>query len=125
MNCDTCDKKKSQADPVPFQAHEADMARMERTNKRQTYCIAFLVVLCIVLGALLYAMHLKSERALIESENALVENNRRWIEMWSEYDFESYEYQQDGEGVNIIGNMNGVEYNGADGESPASDAEER
>ena len=34
----------------------------------------------------------------------------------NQYDFESY--QQDGEGVNIIGNLNGVDYDG-----PASSAQ--
>ena len=27
------------------------------------------------------------------------------------FDFMSYEYTQDGEGVNVVGNSNGVEYN--------------
>jgi len=38
----------------------------------------------------------------------------------NQYDFESY--QQDGEGVNIIGDMNGVDYNGT--KSPNTNQEE-
>ena len=36
----------------------------------------------------------------------------------NQYDFASYEYEQDGQGVNIIGDRNGVEYLGADFENP-------
>lgn len=114
MDCNSCKEKRAQVEAVPFQAHQADMARLERTNTRQGWCIVSLVVLCIVLAVLLFVMHVNSERALLE-------NNQYWLDMWNEYDFESYEYQQDGEGVNIIGNMNGVEYNGPTSESTEAD----
>ena len=45
-NCETCAEKKKQE--VPYIVHEADMARMERTNKR--FCI-----LCVILVILLAA----------------------------------------------------------------------
>lgn len=90
-------------DNVPRWTHEADMARMERINFKQFIIIAILVVACAVLGVTLYLQNDKATQALQK-------NNEKWIEMWSQYDFESYEYQQDGEGLNIIGDRNGVDY---------------
>lgn len=118
MNCETCKEKRQQAEPVSFQSHQADMARMERQHKHQAWCILALIALCVILASLLYAAHVKSEKVLLE-------NNQKWIDMWMEYDFESYEYQQDGEGVNIIGSMNGVEYNGPTSESTTQSQKER
>ena len=46
MDCNTCKDRQKQVQPVPFIVHEADMARMERTNKRSN-------VLCIILAVLL------------------------------------------------------------------------
>ena len=99
MGCTDCKEKAPQ--PVDFQTHQADMARMERSNQRMVKCLVFLCCVCLALGFFLYLAHVKAE-------NALLENNQRWIDMWKEYDFESYEYQQDGTGVNIIGDRNGV-----------------
>lgn len=89
------------------------MARMERSNQRLLKIVTCLCVVCAVLGLLLYFSHVKSEKAL---KDALLDNNQKWIEMWKEYDFESYEYQQDGTGVNIIGDRNGVRNYGANGQ---------
>lgn len=36
---------------------------------------------------------------------------QRWLEYLEQYDFESYEYSQDGQGLNIIGDKNGVGFN--------------
>lgn len=36
--------------------------------------------------------------------------NAIWAKLWSEYDTTSYDYQQDGSGVNIIGDKNEVDY---------------
>lgn len=46
MDCETCQEKRKALEPVPFVMHEADMARMERSNKR-------LWIMCIVLAVLL------------------------------------------------------------------------
>lgn len=98
MNCETCDKHKEVA-PVPYIVHESAMARAERTNKRWAkVALAELVVILLIVFAFLY--------------------------VWQLYDYSSeesvYTYQQDGEGVNIIGDRNGVDYNGADGYSQGS-----
>lgn len=43
----------------------------------------------------------------------LFASNGAWLWYINQYDFESYatEYMQDGHGVNIIGDTNGVDYN--------------
>lgn len=43
-NCEICTKK---PDPVPYAAHEADMARMERTVKRLWILLLVLIVLFV------------------------------------------------------------------------------
>lgn len=71
---------------VPYIVHEADMARMERSNKR-------LSVLATVVVALLFI------------------SNALWIWMWNQYEYVdtvTTTVSQDGEGNNIIGNGNEV-----------------
>lgn len=97
MDCSSCKEKK--VDPVPYIVHESAMARNERTIKR-------LVIALIVTVVMLFAC------------------NAAWLCVWQLYDYTSdetvYTYQQDGEGVNIIGDRNGVDYNGS--ESDGSEA---
>lgn len=75
---------------VPYIVYEGAQARQERTVKR-------LIILIIICVALLFA------------------SNALWLYAWMQYDYESTEtvIQQDGEGVNIIGNENEVK-NGAE-----------
>jgi len=89
MDCATCKEVRRQIDPVPYISHEADMARNERTVKRLV--IALLVVLVLWFSTIaLFVWYL------------------------NQYDFEgyteTYEYNQDGRGLNIIGDSNGVDY---------------
>lgn len=70
---------------VPYFVHEGIMARNERTIKRLIY----VVVLSIFL---------------------MFASNAVWIWYMSGYDIETYDYTQDGIGVNIIGSRNGVDY---------------
>ena len=39
----------------------------------------------------------------------------------NQYDYESYTYEQDGQGVNIMGDWNGVEYYGSKGDGSPQD----
>lgn len=100
MGCETCKEKKT-AEPVPYIVHESAMARNERSVKR-------LVIALIVAIALIFA------------------SNAIWLYAWQSYDYVSEDseitYQQDGQGVNIIGdrnigNGNGVDYYGAESDS--------
>ena len=83
-------------DAVPYIVFEAEMARQERQIKRMWIALiaAVVAMVLIVAGFLMYL---------------------------NQYDFESY--QQDGEGVNIIGDGNGVDYNGP--ASPKEDEEKQ
>lgn len=75
---------------VPYIVHEGEVARLERTIKR-------LIVVIIVSIGLMFA------------------TNAMWLYMWNQYDYvgeETYSYDQDGAGVNIIGTDNEVN-NGA------------
>ena len=53
MDCKTC---KERTTDVPFIVHEADMARMERTNKRNTTIIFLLIIVLIAswVGFMIY-----------------------------------------------------------------------
>ena len=86
-NCETCKGKDAHApESVPYIVHESSMARMERQIKR--LWIALIVCLSVI-----------------------VATNAGWI--YYENQFETYEYTQDGEGTNIIGDGNDVD-NGAE-----------
>jgi hypothetical protein len=71
---------------VPYVVHEADMARMERGNKR-------LSILATVLVALLFI------------------TNALWVWLWNQYEYVdtvTTSVSQDGEGNNIYGDGNEV-----------------
>lgn len=54
MDCKTC--KEHRAEAVPFIVHEADMARMERTNKH-SMCIIILLIVALIaswIGFIIY-----------------------------------------------------------------------
>lgn len=95
---------------VPLYAVEGSGYRRERTLRGTVivFCVALLVIALLVgaFGAFAYKLHIQ----YLERVEAI---NRYWIDFLREYDFEeySYEYSQDGKGVNIIGDRNGVEFN--------------
>ena len=70
---------------VPYIVYESAQVRAERTIKRLTVALIISIFLIFVLHVV-------------------------WLFFISQYNFESYEYAQDGEGVNIIGDSNGVDY---------------
>lgn len=74
-------------DSVPYIVYEGTLARNERTIKR-------LVISLVVAVCLLFL------------------SNVAWLGFISMYDIQNYQYSQDGEGVNVLGDGNGVEYNG-------------
>ena len=101
MACETCKGKEAHApESVPYIVHESSMARMERQIKR----LWIALIVCI---ALIFA------------------SNAGWFIYESQFEtFEySYDYQQDGQGTNIIGNGNDVN-NGAETESESQGQEE-
>lgn len=86
-NCDNCTEKcveiekKDTPEAVPYIVYETELARGERHTKR--WMIAFFVAL-----AMLFA------------------SNIGWLIYESQ--FETYYYEQDGEGVNLVGDDNEV-----------------
>ena len=84
MNCETCKDRK--AEHVPYIVHESAMARHERTIKR------FIIVLIVIAIAWFATIGL-------------------FVWYLDQYDFIGTEYVQDGQGVNIIGDRNGVDFN--------------
>ena len=88
-NCETCKGKEAHApESVPYIVHESSMARMERQIKR----LWIALIVCI---AMIFAC------------------NVAWLAYESQ--FETFYYEQDGEGTNIIGDGNDVN-NGAESE---------
>ena len=62
--------------------------------------------------------------ALVVAILMIAATNVAWLIYISQFDFESYDYDQDGEGINIIGDGNGASYNGSKIESQEKDVEE-
>lgn len=89
--------EKEMALSVPYIVHEAAQARAERQIKRQT--IAIIIILVISIISIFFTAYLI---------------DKGWRDYISECDILNYDYSQDGEGVNIVGDSNGVDYsNGA------------
>ena len=93
---DTTEVKKP--DSVPYIVWESSAARAERHIKR--LWIALIVAIVAIFAC-----------------------NAVWIWYINQYDFTSYDYTQDGQGVNIIGDRNGVMQYGAETESENPDEE--
>lgn len=70
---------------ISYFVHEGIIARMERIIKRLWIALIVVAVLMFITNAL-------------------------WLYTFTQYDFETYDYTQDGRGINIIGDGNGVDY---------------
>lgn len=77
-------EKQSRPESVPYIVFEGEMSRQERHVKRLWI-------------------------ALLAAITALVLTVGIFVWYLNQYDFTSYDYQQDGQGVNIIGDRNGVD----------------
>ena len=96
---------------IPRLVWERDQARASHTIRALVIVmITLLVALLATVGAFLWYIH---------------EKDKEWLDFLNQYDFESYDYQQDGHGVNIIGDSNGVDYYGAETESAEDDAQKQ
>lgn len=101
-NVETVENSKNHVEnptKIPFIVYEATMARMERHIKRLWIALIIAVV-------------------------SIVLCNVSWLIYINQYDFEDYEYTQDGTGVNIIGDSNGVDYYGAEVDSQKENQKE-
>lgn len=96
-------------DYIPRLVWERDQARFSHIVKVLSGIMIFLIAaLLIISGAFLYYIRQK---------------DKEWLDFLSQYDFEDYDYTQDGQGVNIIGDSNGVDYYGTEAEDTQDDAE--
>lgn len=98
-------------DTIPRLVWERDQARATHTVKVLVrLMILMLIALLATVGAFLWYIH---------------EKDKEWLDFLNQYDIESYDYQQDGAGVNIIGDSNGVDYYGAEVESAENETQGR
>lgn len=88
-----------QPDSVPFTVHENEMMRAEIHMKRLWIALIVAIAACVAItaGFLIY---------------------------FNQYDFAEYDFTQDGKGINIIGDSNGVDYGGPAFESEGAYKEE-
>lgn len=102
--CDGCKNKvytqEEKMLTVPYVVHQSAAARQERQIRRMWIAL-------IVAIAMLFA------------------SNMGWLIYESQFDTFSYDYTQDGNGNNIIGNDNEVDYNGAEIEDKNTQEEEQ
>lgn len=105
---------------VPLYAVEGKDYRRERTIRGTVivFCVALLVISILVgvFGYFAYHLHVQS----MEKVEAI---NKYWLDHLSEYDFSGdvYEYSQDGRGLNIMGDNNGVEVSGVIDDGPETE----
>lgn len=77
---------------VPYIVFEGEMARAERYIKR-LWCALVVAIASLAIAVIAFMWYL------------------------SLYDFSTYDCEQSGEGVNIVGDENGVDYNGSKSEN--------
>ena len=95
--CNGCGSE-NQNTNIPYIVHESTVARQERQIKRMWI-------------------------ALIVAISMLFSSNIVWLIYESQFDTFSYDYTQDGNGNNIIGNDNEVDYSGTEIEDTYSQEE--
>ena len=118
MNCENCKAAKAAATEkiddhespalVPLYAVEGDSFRKNKTVRMLAVMfVVSLIIIAVIVGFFGF-MSYRMNRDYIEKVEAI---NQHWLDYLSEYDFssESYEYSQDGRGLNIMGDNNGVE----------------
>lgn len=115
MSCENCKQECKPVESVlqeapamvPLYAVESQGYRRERTLRGTVivFCVALLVISILVgvFGYFAYQLHVQS----MEKVEAI---NRYWLDFLGQYDIEGdyTEYSQNGRGINIIGDGNGV-----------------
>lgn len=88
---------------VPYIVYESSMARAERQHKRLWIALIVAVVMIVL-------------------------SNVAWLYVWNSYEYvgdSSVSYEQDGEGVNIIGDSNNYESEGDSNQDEVPKEKER
>ena len=71
-DCETCKERQTQAEPIPFIAHESAMARMERTIKR--LWILLMLMLLLLVGSNVAWIIYESQWEVYETTEVTQEN---------------------------------------------------
>lgn len=122
MECKNCSEHNREPVSVPLFAVEGTNYRTNKTMRWMAVVfIVSLIVIATVVG-LCGLMVYRTNKSCIEKVQAINADNiekieqinQHWLDYLSEYDFsgDSYEYSQDGRGINIMGDNNGVDYDG-------------
>lgn len=90
------EEKERGAAVVPYIVYESSMARSERNIRRLLWTLLVVVIL-------------------------LAATNLAWMYVWNSYDYTGYTYSQDGAGINLIGDRNGVDYIVPKADGPTED----
>lgn len=123
MSCENCNHsgESKEVATVPLYAVESQSFRRERTIRATVivFCVALLVIVLLIgaCGVMVYRIN----RECLEKIDGI---NRYWIDFLGQCDFEnySYEYSQDGKGLNIIGDGNEVKNDGTTADSDSAEA---
>lgn len=111
MECKNCSEHNKEPVSVPLFAVEGTNYRTNKTMRWMAvvFIVSLIVIATVVglCGLLVY----RTNRQCIEKVEQI---NQHWLDYLREYDFsgDSYEYSQDGRGINIMGDNNGVDYDG-------------
>lgn len=100
----------AQSDRISWRVHERDLCRL--SSAYQTAIVVLVIALVLVMAFGGYEAYLRHKE------------QEKWLDYLEQYDFESYDYTQDGQGINVIGNGNGVGYNVPATESANPEEEE-
>ena len=96
---------------ISWRVHERDLCRLASAYK--SAIVVLVIALVLAAGFAGYEAYLRHKE------------QERWLNYLEEYDFVGYDYVQDGQGVNVIGNWNGVDYShGAAVENQSAKEEE-
>lgn len=132
MSCESCKEKKTQGDgmvSVPLVSVESERYYSKKSNTLLAFCLA--LVVCLLVGTLAFCYVINKDcvdkitagnKDCMDKVEAI---NKYWIDFIREYDFSTYEYTQDGRGLNLIGDNNGVEYYGSEIEDSGAETEGR
>ena len=123
MDCKKCEANNEKTPvTVPLFAVEGQSYRSNKTMRYMVtiFCVALLII-AIVIGLCGIVVY-RTNRDCLDKVEAI---NAYWLDFISQYDFDCDTYTQDGRGINIIGDGNGVTDYGTTDDYSANDEEGR
>lgn len=106
MDCQNCEHNNDKTPvTVPLFAVEGQNYRANKTSRHlaTVFCVSLIIIALIIglCGMVVY----RTNRDCLDKVETI---NAYWLDFVSHYDFEGDSYAQDGRGINIIGDGNGV-----------------